>query len=221
VIGASSFVYALAVLYLVIGAGCALGAASAGRSAPGDLFMLVLLWPLYGPFLLGSGGAAPGRASLLRSRERELERALRQVSGTPLARLLPDRAALRALGRSLGEAAQRTREIEALLARPEMDRTVLLARLEELERTGGPVEPRAALMLRLQSIGQLEAMRDRFTHRLAEVDGLLSQLLTQVEVLRLGGVAEAPGQELVGELVTRVEALGEMLEDGRRAAAGR
>lgn len=209
------FAYALAVLYLLAGVGCALNAVRTGRRAPADLALLVLLWPLYGPFLLGTGevGASGG----LRSRERELERALRQVAGTPLARLLPDRAAVRALGRSLEDAAVRQREIEALLERPEMNRAAALAQLEQLERTAGSVETRAALMMRIQSIGQLEGMRDRFARRLSEVDALLSQLLTQVEVLRLGG-AEAPGEELVGELVTRVEALGEMLEDGRRAA---
>jgi hypothetical protein len=61
-------------------------------------------------------------------------------------------------------------------------------------------------------------MRERFARRLAEVDALLAQLLTQVEVLRLGGVSEAPGEELVAPLLAQVEALGEMLEDGHRAA---
>jgi hypothetical protein len=40
-----------------------------------------------------------------------------------------------------------------------------------------------------------------------------------VEVLRLGGVSDAPGEELVAPLLAQVEALGEMLEDGQQATA--
>jgi hypothetical protein len=60
-------------------------------------------------------------------------------------------------------------------------------------------------------------MRERFARRLAEVDALLAQLLAQVEVLRLG--AGDAAEDLVAPLFAQVEALAEMLEDGRRAAA--
>ena len=212
------YFYALVTVYLLTGAACALAAGRA-RAGLADILLLALLWPLYGPFVLAAGGSpslpgGPGRSS-----ERDLERALRRVSGTPLARLLPDRAAVRALGRALRAAAVRVREIDALLARPGMGEGEAQAQLQALEQSSGSAEARAALVLRVQSIRQLEAMRDRFARRLSEVDALLAQLLTQVEVLRLGGAADAPGEELVGELLGRVEALGEMLEDGQRAAA--
>jgi hypothetical protein len=206
---------ALVTIYGLTGIACALAAARV-RASVGDLALLLLLWPLYGPFLLAAGAAGTGGPG---SRERELERALRQVTGTPLARLLPDRRAVRALGRALQAAATRVQEIDRLLARPEMSAEGTRAELEALEQASGSAEARAALSLRAQSIRQLEEMRERFARRLAEVDALLAQLLTQVEVLRLGGASEAPGEELVGELLGRVEALGEMLEDGRRAAA--
>jgi hypothetical protein len=185
VTGAQPFFYALCVLYALAGAACAVAAAGRGQARL-DLALLVLLWPLYGPFLLAHQGTAAG---LPHTRERDLARALRRVAGTPLARLLPDRATVRALGRALRAAALRVREIDELLARPGMK--------AELTR-------------------QLEGLRARFAGRLGEVDALLAQLSTQVEVLRLVGPTEAPGEELVGELVTRVEALGELLEEGRR-----
>jgi hypothetical protein len=216
--GIQPYFYALFTVYALTGAACALAAAR-HRASAADLVLLALLWPLYGPFLLAAGQAPHGIDGLGAARERDLERALRQVAGTPLARLLPDRAAVRALGQALRAAALRVREIDQLLARPEMSAEATRAQLQALEEASGSAEARAALSLRAQSIRQLEGMRERFGRRLAEVDALLAQLLTQVEVLRLGGASEAPGEELVGELLGRVEALGEMLEDGQRAAA--
>jgi hypothetical protein len=219
---AQPFVYALAVIYALTGAACAAAATASGRMRARitDTLLLLLLWPLYGPFLLAGPSEGAWRApGLTRSRERDLWRASRQVAGTPLARLLPDRAAVRSLARALRAAASRVREIDDLLARPDMAGEAVEAALQRAEEAAGSIEARSALVLRLQSIRQLRSMRDRLARRLAEVDALLAQLLTQVEVLRLGGPADAPGEELVGELLTRVEALGEMLEDGRRAAA--
>jgi len=189
------YLYALVTVYALTGAACAV--AARGRASVGDLVLLALLWPLYGLFLLASGAGA----GAVEGRERDLVRALRQVEGTPLAALLPDRAAVRALGRSLRAAALRVRELDAVLARPEM--------AEEASQD----QP-----LRLQSIRQLKEMRERFARRLAEVDALLAQLLAQAEVLRLGA-GEPPGDDLVAPLLGQVEALAEMLEDGQRAAA--
>jgi hypothetical protein len=202
------YFYALCTVYLLTGAACAVAARA--RASVGDLALLALLWPLYGPFLLASGAST--------GRERDLARALRQVAGTPLAPLLPDRGAVRALERSLHAASLRVREIDAVLARPEMNEEATQAQLRGLEESFGSAEARAALALRLQSIRQLKGMRERFARRLAEVDALLAQLLAQVEVLRLGA-GEPPGEDLVAPLLAQVEALAEMLEDGRRAAA--
>jgi hypothetical protein len=207
---AQPYFHALVTFYALTGGACALAART--RAGAADLVLLALLWPLYGPFLLASGGA-PGPDA----RERDLARALRQVAGTPLARLLPDRAAVRALGRALRAAALRVREIDLVLARPEMGEGTTLAQLHALEESFGSAETRAALTLRLQSIRQLQAMRERFARRLAQVDALLGQLLAQVEVLRLGA-GEGQGEDLVGPLLGQVEALAEMLEDGQRAA---
>jgi hypothetical protein len=219
VVEVQAYFYALVTVYALTGAACAVAAARS-RPALSDLVLLALFWPLYGPFLLASGAAVSTVEGLGSARERDLERALRRVAGTPLARLLPDRTAVRALGRALRAAAVRKQEIDRLLARPEMSGEATLAQLQALEQASGSAEARAALSLRAQSIRQLEGMRERFARRLEEVDALLAQLLTQVEVLRLGGASEAPGEELVSELLGRVEALGEMLEDGQRAAAG-
>jgi hypothetical protein len=209
---AQPYFHALVTFYALTGGACALAART--RAGAADLVLLALLWPLYGPFLLASGGAV-GEAG---GRERDLTLALRQVAGTPLARLLPDRAAIRALGGSLRAAALRVEEIDRVLARPEMAEEATQSQLRALEASFGSPETRAALTLRLQSIRQLRAMRERFARRLAEVDALLSQLIAQVEVLRLGA-AGAPGEDLVAPLLGQVEALAEMLEDGERAAA--
>jgi hypothetical protein len=212
-VSVAPFFWALVAIYALAGAACLAAALHRGRAGLADVLLLLAVWPLYAPFVLL---APPDHTS---SREEALLRALRQVSGTPLARLLPDRAAVRALGRSLRAAARRLAEIEALLGRPEMAEEAALADLRGAEEPAGSIEARATLGLRVQNIRHLKHLRERFARRLCEVDALLAQLLTQVEVLRLGGPADAPGEALVGELLSRVEALGEMLEDGRGGGA--
>jgi hypothetical protein len=209
-VSAAPFFWALLTIYALAGGACVAAAARRGR-AGADALLLLVLWPLYAPFVLMAPLEEGGR-------EDALLRALRRVSGTPLARLLPDRAAVRALGQSVRAAARRLAEIEGLLARPEMQEETALAELRAAEDPPGSLETRTTLVVRLQNIRHLEMLRERFSRRLREVDALLDQLLTQVEVLRLGG-SDAPGETVVGELLARVEALGEMLEDGGGAAA--
>jgi hypothetical protein len=56
-------------------------------------------------------------------------------------------------------------------------------------------------------------MRDRFARELDEVGELLDQLITQAELVRLAGSADASAAELVREIVSRVEGLDQMLDD--------
>jgi hypothetical protein len=209
---------ALALVYLVAGLGCAVAVMvarrRAGMEAAADVVLLTLLWPLYGPLLL-----AEPRGPVPDDRERALLRALRRVQGTPLATLLPDRGAVRSLSRSLRQAGARLEEIDAVLRRPEMSEQAALDRLAALEQPPGATERRAAALLRVQGIRRLRATRERYARRLREIDELLDQLAAQAEVVRFLGVAEAPGGDLVRELVTRVEALGQMLDDGEDAVA--
>ncbi len=201
----------LATVYLLVGLGCAV--ASLAHRRPGraaDAVLLAALWPLYGPFLLlklkGADHADSGAESTF-------VLALRRARGTPLGALLPDEATVVALGQRLRVAADKIAEIEGLLKRPEFSEPATLARLDELKRRDATECALAAAGIRLQNIRRLRAMRDRFARELDEVGELLEQLITQAELVRLAGGADASAAELVRELVSRVEGLDQMLDD--------
>jgi hypothetical protein len=222
----------LAALYLAVGAGCvvaywaALGravtSAGRGRMAVADAVLLGLLWPLYGPFLLmrsEQDAPADGPAA----REVAFLGALRRARQTPLGAVLPDEATARALAQRLRVAAAKVAEIDGLLAQPVFDEDDVRRRLDELTARAASEWAVSTARMRLQNIHRLRALRHRFASELDEVGELLVQLTTQAEVLRLAGpAAPAPGgaaapvdaAELVRELVSRVEGLDQMLDDG-------
>jgi hypothetical protein len=232
----------LAALYAAVGAGCvvaywaALGRAATSaatsmgrRMAVADAVLLGLLWPLYGPFLLMRGDEdAPvdGAAGRPEAREVAFLSALRRARQTPLGAVLPDEATARALAQRLRVAAAKVAEIDGLLAQPVFDEDDVRRRLDDLTARAASDWAVATARMRLQNIHRLRALRHRFAAELDEVGELLVQLTTQAEVLRLAGPA-APGggpgggmdasgdpAELVRELVSRVEGLDQMLDDG-------
>jgi hypothetical protein len=203
----------LALAYGVVGLGCALVLAvgrARARASIADVALLACLWPLYGPFVLSQ---AWGDAAGLTDREVAFLAALRRARGTPLARLLPDEHSVRRLGERVRVAAGKVREIDSLLARPEFGERQALARQAELVRDGGSETTQSTLAIRLQNIRRLRRLRDRFARELEEIEELLHQLRTQVEVVRLAGVADDDAGELVLELVSRVEGLDRVLDD--------
>lgn len=234
----------LAALYLAVGAGCvvaywaALGrvasSAGRGRMAVADAVLLGLLWPLYGPFLLMRsdddapvGGAAARPEARPEAREVAFLSALRRARQTPLGAVLPDEATARALAQRLRVAAAKVAEIDGLLAQPVFDEDDVRRRLDDLTARAASEWAVATARMRLQNIHRLRALRHRFAAELDEVGELLVQLTTQAEVLRLagpaapsasgpGGSIDASGDpaELVRELVSRVEGLDQMLDDG-------
>lgn len=209
------------------------GTSMGRRMAVADAVLLGLLWPLYGPFLLMRGDEdAPVDGSDARPAAREVAflSALRRARQTPLGAVLPDEATARALAQRLRVAAAKVAEIDGLLAQPVFDEDDVRRRLDDLTARAASDWAVATARMRLQNIHRLRALRHRFAAELDEVGELLVQLTTQAEVLRLagpaapgggpggspGGALDASGDpaELVRELVSRVEGLDQMLDDG-------
>jgi hypothetical protein len=203
----------LAVLYALVGAGCAV-AVAARRARFADALLVFVLWPLYGPFLLlreGAGGGADREVAFLV--------ALRRAGQSPLGSLLPDEPTVRALGRRLRVAAGKVEEIDALLARPALSEEAALRRQQELRARNASETAQSTAAMRLQNIRRLRALRDRFARELDEVGELLDQLTTQVEVVRLAGAPDAGAEEVVRELLARIEGLDEVLDERRPVLA--
>jgi hypothetical protein len=114
-------------------------------------------------------------------------------------------------------AADKVREIDGLLERPEFDEGRASARVLELEREGSSSALGTAKS-RVQNIRRLRHLRDRFARELVDVEELLAQLTTQAEVVRLAGVPDSETRDLVQEILSRVEGLDSLLDDGPEEA---
>lgn len=210
----------LAALYGLVGLGCSVAVLvckPGGQRRWIDAMLMAGLWPVLGPFLLASARGldephADGEVAFLV--------ALRRAQGTPLATLLPDQAAARALARRLRVAASKVREIDELLRRPEYDAKHAMARHAQLHDRGASDCALSSAAMRLHNIRRLQALRDRFARELDELGELLVQLRTQADVVRLAGAPDAEARDLVLEIISRVEGLDRMMDDGAVVGPG-
>jgi hypothetical protein len=188
----------LAVLYAAVGAGCAVVALATGRA--GDAPLLLVLWPLYGPFALARGSAGPsGRGAA--------------DPASPLGVLLPDARTMADLERRVEDGRRRAEAIKSLLSRPEFCEAEAGARLAQLEAEAAGPSALALARSRVDNIRRLVALKKRLERELEEVAGLLIQLKAQAEVVRLVGAHDPTNRELVRELASRVEGLDHMLAE--------
>lgn len=194
----------IGLVYLVIGAAIVAGAAM-WRKPPSavDAAFIVLLWPLAAPLVLGGhrGEDDPVTA--------ELVSALARAQASPLASVLPDTETARVLTSRLREAAARLVDLDDVLARPDFDEASAQQRAAELAARGASGAA-ATVQLRIRTLGQLRALRVRYRAELDEVRELIAQLVTQAELVRLQPAIAQASTELVRELVTRVEGLGDL-----------
>ena len=96
-----------------------------------------------------------------------------------------------------------------MLARPDFDEAAAERRARELAERGASGAA-ATAQLRVRTLSQLKALRVRYRGELDEVRELIAQLVTQAELVRLQPAIAQSSTELVRELVTRVEGLGEL-----------
>lgn len=206
----------LGLLYGLIGLGCAVATFVRSPSdRPGrvtDAVLVAGLWPVYGPFLLLQGRV--GFVPLPGDSEEAFLAALRRARGTPLSVLLPDETQARALAARLRVAAGKVTEIDALLRSPEFSEREALERQRELEGKGASECALSTSALRVQNIRRLKALRDRFARELDEVGELLIQLRTQADLVRIAGGPDPGSRDLVDEIISRVEGLDRMIDDG-------
>jgi hypothetical protein len=162
----------LAILYAGVGAGCAVVALARGQAR--DAPILLVLWPLYGPFAFSRPDPA-------------------RPSSSPLAVLLPDERMMAALRERVEEGHRRAAAIACLLARPEFcqascQETVgRLAALEkrlrdELEEVGSLLIQLTAQAEVVRLVGAGEPTSRELVRELAaRVEGLDQMLAEELE----------------------------------------
>lgn len=194
--------------YLAVGAALAVAAVAARRvSSATDALLLVGMWPLWAP--LSFARALPDADAGGDPRERELIGALARAQDSPMAAVLPDEVNARVLAARLREAGVRLTELDAVLARPDFDPVAVEKRAAELAARGA-ASAAATAQLRVRTLGQLRALRERYRTELDEVHELIAQLVAQAELVRLQpSIAPASG-ELVRELVAQIESLDDL-----------
>ena len=214
----SGLISSLLVIYAIIGcvaAVLALGHGSGRMGAISDALLLLFFWPLYGPFFLMQSqhtDAAPA------NREAAFLAALRRAAGTPLGGLLPEWSSAKALARRLRVAGRKVGELDQLLAQPDFSETAATARLAALQASHASAAALTSATMRLGNIRRLHALRGRFARELDEVGELIAQLTAQAMLLRIERALDPSANELVAELLARVEGLDQILGDGGLAA---
>lgn len=180
----------LSLLYLLVGFGVALAALARTRTGGGagwgDAGLLLVFWPLYGPFvLMGRSGPTP-------------------APGLPaLAQGMPER---------LHRLSARVEQLEQVLAQPDFQLEAAQRRLE-LHQSQGELRAAARVEARIESIERLQRRRDALSENLAEARELMAQLRVQDQLMRVSGGSEADTSALVQELECRVQGLDALLVD--------
>ena len=191
----------LGIGYAAIGATLAIACAATRRAGVGDVLLLVIVWPIALPLVL--------TARSEQAESGELVAALARASASPLASVLPDAETGRVLQSRVREAATRLVELDEVLARPDFDAAAAERRASELAARGA-VAAATTAQLRVRTLGQLRARRERYRAELEEVRELIAQLVTQAELVRMQPSIAQASSELVRELVTRVEGLDDL-----------
>jgi hypothetical protein len=179
----------LGVAYLVVGVGLAAVAARRGRARGGDLALLVVCWPLYGPSLLLA--AQPGPA---------------------FAHFLPDPHMAARLQLAVGRVARRAADLDALLAQPAFDREATAARAAAFE-VAGRTEAAAVARASLAHLERLAALQRAAHAEVAWAQELTQALGARAAMARYVGEGAADTAALVAELEGRIGALDEALEE--------
>jgi len=195
----------LALGYVAIGFVIAIGLGIAKRPPIFDLVLVTFVWPLYAPLVVVLRPQTADR------READLLAAFARARQTALAPLVPDEPTSRRLGKSVRAANARLADLDATLARPELDRAAVTDRARALEAHGSAAAPTAHLHAR--TLDQLDEVRRRYRQDLDEIGELTTQLAAHADLLaldpRVGRDTEATDTtcDLIAELVARVDRL--------------
>jgi hypothetical protein len=204
-------------LYFVVGiaAGVAIYARAAVRDgrAVASAVLAVPLWPLWAPIALTAHRAPP--PFMLEGVPRQIEAALAEaldaVEGSPLENLLSKGAVTNILG-EVERAAARCAELDALLARPELDPDLAAQRLTALESEGAAPRTLASARLHHENVRRLVNLRARDRQALEELTDLVAALRTQLVLARYAGSSAEGVGGIVTEMWARVEGLGAAIE---------
>jgi hypothetical protein len=215
----------LLVLHLMAGLGVATAVYLSARARrPGELWFqvasAVVFWPLYLPILLSQrarerrevepeGGAAPPSDELARAISRvdgELEAALQSLDGWAEDVLARENDRLHELRTAWTAQAQRIREMDRLLGRPEYAE----ATEDVLPSTCPPpvsARLRTSQQVIRQNIERLRQVRQRTLQDLLGTLAWVRELVSMIHLAKFTGAPASRAEELVAQIAAAVEGL--------------
>lgn len=171
----------------------------------------VVIWPLWAPFALMSEAREP-TDNMVERIDTALREGVEASRGTALGSLLSDDARKKIV-REVSMTESRCRELGQVLKRSDLDLAVAQGRLRELEQQQAPGRALATARIHLTNVERLQAMRDKDLGALRELAQLSETLRSQLVLARFAGSTMEGAGAMVSELWTRVESLGEAMEE--------
>jgi hypothetical protein len=210
------------VLYLVIGTGVA-GAVyltwggDRGMSRWFVVATAVLFWPLYLPMLLAKGASVREPFVITTDPNDELTAAIAQVDseleaafgcldGWAEGVLAREKDRIRELRSAWLAQAQRIREMDQLLARPEY----VSALADEPVAGEGDPRLRSSLQARRQNVERLQRLRGRAHDDLTRSLAWVREVVSMIHLAKFSGAPAARAEELVAQIAAAVEGLSEL-----------
>jgi hypothetical protein len=211
----------LAILYLVVGLGCAVAiyrtSTERPRRAAVSAALAVPLWPLWAPIVLTAPSATrgPSPAAATGSAAAAIEAALAEgvevCAGTSFEALLSREAASR-ITAEVARASSRRAEIDQVLRADDFDLGAAERKVAELEQSAVSPRSLSTARLHLENIRRLHALRDRDATAIDELADLVQALRTQLLLARFAGSSVEGVGGIVSEVWARVEGLGAAID---------
>jgi hypothetical protein len=226
-------------IYVLLGFGVAVALYTTERARrPSERWFTVLtalpFWPLYVPMLLArNDNSKPERypavpvpvddmATMIHQVDAELEAALGSLDGWAEGVLARERDRIHELRNAWTAQSQRIREMDRLLARPEVAEPV-----PTLDVPGVPLSPTASERLRhsqqirQQNIDRLRQVRRRAYEDLMGTLAWVRELVSMIHLAKFTGAPASRAEELVAQIAAAVEGLSELTwQDELTAVAG-
>lgn len=214
----------LIALYLLVGVACSVAiyrtAPVGGPKAAAEAAVAIPLWPLWAPIALTSRTPRLAKKADFAPEKRvvaALREAVEASQGTPLEALLPREAAAK-IEAEVSRASGRIGELDQLLQKSAFDVDAALARVRTLEKDNALPRAVATARLHHDNVKRLHAVRDRDARTLEELADLVGALRTQLVLARYAGSDLEGASGTLSEVIARVEALGDVLEDEAKSA---
>jgi hypothetical protein len=213
-----------AIFYALIGGGVAVAVYVRGDTqnvavTAATCLSATLFWPLYVPFLLASSRfddaqtdtmeklqppTSDAMTAAINQVEIELDAALDGLDGWAENVLASEQHRLEELRTAWKTQADRIRDLDRLLARPESQADSLAAAANGNERA------RQSEEVRRQNIRQLQALRQQMHGDLIGTLAWVRELVTMIHLAKFSGAPAARAEELVAQIAAAVEGLSEV-----------